>query len=210
MSIIRERIKDVAVSEVRGNPSYMSGVCVDVSSVISSWENSEWVKSTSGVSEVDRMERASKTDQSKSGVAVYMRSADGIDTRTLINPKISTSMYSSSTGKLGANPKDASAGSMTEVELTFPNGRAEVGTVVASRCTEMSKVGTLTGTETAPAPQVDASGKTVKEPAEMRKNAQNANSTTGTVLLFAPAILATLIGPLTTLPPGYQGPPVPR
>lgn len=180
MGLLTQKIDEIALNATRLNPSYSCGLLVDPKKVIGSLLENPWVKATTSLNGYEMKKWAEDADMGKIGTAVVIRNPEGTDIKTIMNPKISSGVYSDNAGKTSVGSTHGN--NATEMEVVFAAGKNIAPTVVAQRSTYFPGTATVQANQdTAVPPMLDANGNPIGEGA-LRQTANGTNAATGTIL----------------------------
>ena len=177
MSLFKQKLEEASLQVTRSNPSYSCGILVDPKSVVGSLLNNPWVKATTSLNGFEMKKWAEDADMAKIGTAVIVRTPEGTDTKIILNPKISSGVYSDNSGK--SSTGSTYGNNATEMEVVFAAGKNIAPTVVAQRSTYLPGSATMQANPDAAVPSMVGA---VSEEGNLRKTANNTNAATGTVL----------------------------
>jgi len=180
MGYLSQKIDEIATQTNRLNPSYSCGLLVDPKRVVGSLLDNPWVKATTSLNGYEMRKWAEDADMGKIGTAVVIRNPEGTDTKTIMNPKVSSGVYSDNAGKTSVGSTHGD--NATEMEVVFAAGKNIAPTVVAQRSTYFPGTATVqSNPDAAVPPMISGSGAKVEED-RLRQTANGTNAATGTAL----------------------------
>jgi hypothetical protein len=216
MSDYKDQLDKNNIKNIRENLTYTSGILVNAGDVVAEFAKSPWMRSTTSINLYSEESWAQKAKASKIGFAVVCRSSEGVDYRTIFNPKVSWAGLAGNTGKTGDFNSELLRDNFIEAEINFAAGRIQMPTIIAGRTKKQPRGGTLTNDVGTPAPmvgdigptpegsklgaqQVPENWKSNKEKPQtpgLTKTSQGTNNATGTSL-FLPSVLDKINKPNT-------------
>ena len=175
-SYIREKIENISQKSITTNPYYASGVVINASDLIQEFENSPWVKSTLSLNLSESLYWAGRKQASKVGYAIQFKDVENGDYRIALQPKNTTNMLPSNSGKTGSGESES-----TQVEINFGAGKIISPTIISSSTTKFPIHSTMDNKSTDVAPVVNNDGNVVAPDPLTYSTTQGGPNLTGTI-----------------------------